>query len=713
MALFTMIIRKMIKNKWLVISLFIGMLLTSALVSTMPIYSESILSRMLVKDLEQLQLDRNQYPTTHYTRLSFTDANKSNRIQIMADIDQYMRNVAAPGFQLPVRELVMDRQTKLMTLQLERTEVDSKKAKPTASIKSSNQFADHIELIDGHLPAATLGADGIYEVMVNQKTLLEFNCVLGDVIKLDDNKGGIHLRVKPVGVFRNKLEDDLYFRDIRMTEYNRNFVMNEDLFQQDLVTGNKAIISLASWYFVLDYTKMELREVDPFLETNKQIKTTILAKVAAYQAEFTVPAIPTIEEYFQRSARLNKLMWSLHVPVLIMLAFYMFMVSNLIVDRQKNEIAILRSRGAARWQIILSFAIEGLLLSGAALLAGPYIAMLLTQALGASNGFLQFVQRASLSVHVSTKSFAYAAIASGISFIMTLIPVWSATHVTIVGHKQQMARMQKIPFWHKSFLDVLLLAISIYGLYSFRARLKNLLTLGLRSDDLKIEPLQFVVPALFIVGAGLLLLRLYPLLLQLIYRIGRRWWPPSWYATLIQVGRSNSQYQFLMIFLIITIATGVFSAGAARTLNNNIEERLRYAEGADFSITTQWPNDAPPPPMSGGPGAASPAATTIASKTIHYTEPPFEPFTELPGVESTAKVFMKQDALFSTSDNKGTATLMGIDTDDFGRTAWFPDHLLDYPLNDYLNLLATDSRAVLISESLANQKKLKKGDTLW
>ena len=56
MALFTMILRKMIKNKWLVISLFIGMLMTSALVSTMPIYSESILSRMLVKDLEQLQL---------------------------------------------------------------------------------------------------------------------------------------------------------------------------------------------------------------------------------------------------------------------------------------------------------------------------------------------------------------------------------------------------------------------------------------------------------------------------------------------------------------------------------------------------------------------------------------------------------------------------------------------------------------------------------
>ncbi|MBC8080626.1 MAG: FtsX-like permease family protein [Gorillibacterium sp.] len=711
MALFTMILRKMIKNKWLVASLFIGMLMTSSLVSTMPIYSESILSRMLVKDLEQLQVNRLQYPTTHFTRLSFTDVTTNQRLQIIKDMDHYMLNEAAPGFQLPIREYVMEQQTKLMKLQLAHAEEVSKKLIKTASIKALSHFAEHIELTDGRLPSETLGTDGIYEVLVNQKTLLDFNCVLGDVILLDDDKDGIHLRIKPVGVFRNKLEDDLYFRDLRMGDYNRTFVMNEKLFQKELVLGHKAIISSASWYFVLDYTKMELRKVDDFLGTSANIRTLALSKVKAFQTEFVVPAIPTIEKYFERSERLNKLMWSLNVPVLIMLAFYMFMVSNLIVDRQKNEIAILRSRGASRWQIIASFAVEGFLLSGAALLAGPFIAMLLTQALGASNGFLQFIQRAALPVHVSAKAFAYSGIASGISFIMMLIPVWSATHVTIVGHKQQMARMQKVPFWHKSFLDILLLAVSIYGLYSFRARLKNLQTLGLNSDDLRIEPLQFIVPALFIVGAGLLLLRLYPLLLRLIYRIGRKWWPPSWYATLIQVGRSNNQYQFLMIFLSITIATGVFSSGAARTLNNNMEERLRYAEGADFSITSQWPNDAPLEPMQGAPGPVSPAAIPV-SKTIHYTEPPFEPYKKLPGVQSAAKVFIKKNAIFSTTGSNGNATLIGIDTDDFGRTTWFSDHLLDHPLNDYLNLMATDSRAVLISKSLADQRKLKLGDTI-
>jgi putative ABC transport system permease protein len=392
-----------------------------------------------------------------------------------------------------------------------------------------------------------------------------------------------------------------------------------------------------------------------------------------------------------------------------MLGFYMFMVSNLIVDRQKNEIAILRSRGASRWQIVLSFALEGLLLCGIAWIVGPFIGMGLTKLLGASNGFLEFVQRTRMVVHLNDKAFLYGGIAAVVSFVMMLIPVIMATRVSIVGHKQQLARMQKMPFWHKAFLDVAALAVSIYGLYTFQNRLKDLKSLGLNTDDLNIDPLQFVMPALFVVGAGLLLLRLYPYALKLVYWIGRRWWPPSLYATLIQVGRSNSQYQFLMVFLIMTIAIGVFSAGAARTINTNTEDRIRYGNGADFVLQAQWQNDAPPPPAPGAPPAAS---ATPVPKVIHYLEPSFDPYLELAGVESAAKVFTKEKATFQSGESQGTATLIGIDSDEFGRTSWFPDHLLDYPFYDYLNLLAADSRAVLISRTLAEQRGLKTGDTL-
>jgi putative ABC transport system permease protein len=706
-ALFVMIIRKMVQNKWLVSSMFFGILMTVALVGTMPIYSEAILSRMLVKDLETFQNEKGVYPGTHWSMVGFYNESSEKRAKTIAEMDRFMAVEAAPSFGIPVKELVQERRTKSFLLIPAGSEQETKKSRQSATLRSYSGLEEHIKLEDGRMPAKQ-PVDGVYEVLLTDQALGNFKAVLNTVFQLKDDKIAGTIKIKPVGIFTKKQDDDPYFRNASLSDLNSAFVINDALFTQEFIKGNKIPVAGSGWFFVLDYSKMELRNVKNYIDTDKMIRDKVKSKIVQFQSEFNAPALATITDYFERAKQLNKLMWSLNVPVLIMLGFYMFMVSNLIVDRQKNEIAILRSRGASRWQIVLSFALEGLLLCAIAWAAGPFIGMGLTKILGASNGFLEFVQRSRMPVHLSDQALLYGGLAAAVSFLMMLIPVILAMRVSIVGHKQQLARMQRMPFWHKAFLDIAALAVSIYGLTTFNSRLKDLKSLGLGTDDLRIDPLQFVMPALFVLGAGLLLLRLYPFVLKLVYWIGRKWWPPSLYATLIQVGRSNSQYQFLMVFLIMTIAIGVFSAGAARTLNNNTEDRIRYSNGADFVLQSPWPNDAPPPPA---PGA--PPAPTAAPKVIHYLEPSFDPFTRLPGVEQAAKVFVKERATFASGEKTGTATLIGVDSDDFGRASWFPEKLLDYPFYEYLNLIAADPRAVLISKTLAEQKGLKKGDTIF
>ncbi|MBW5447961.1 FtsX-like permease family protein [Cohnella sp. CFH 77786] len=706
-----MIIRKMAQNRWLVSSLFFGMLMTVALVSTMPIYSEAILSRMLVKDLETYQTESGIYPGTHWSVLNFYDQTEGKRREILARIDGYMDRDAAPGFGIPVKELVRERRTKSVLFTFEEKARNTSKNKPSTTLRMFSGLAGHIRLIDGRMPEDR-PADGVYEVLVTDRALGYYKLVLDTVLVLEDPKIKGTVKIKPVGVFEKKEDDDPYFRDASLSELSNTFVMGDKLFQSEIIDQGKVPIASAGWYFVMDYAKLELRGIQNFLDTDKQIRNTLTAAAGRYQSDYRVPALKTIEQYFDRAKKLRTLMWSLNVPVLIMLGFYMFMVSNLITERQKNEIAVLRSRGAARWQIVLSFAAESLLLCGVAYALGPPIGLALTNVLGASNGFLEFVQRARMPVHLNREAYLYGGLAAVVSFLMTMVPVLLATRVSIVGHKQQLARFVKLPLWHKAFLDILALGVAIYGLFTFRTKLKDIQNLGLDADSLRIDPLQFVVPALFVLGTGLLLLRLYPFVLRLIYWLGRKWWPPSLYATLIQVGRSNSQYQFLMVFLIMTIAIGVFSAGAARTLNGNTEDRIRYGNGAEFVLQSEWPNDKPPETPVGPPGAA-PTASAVQKGPIHYLEPPFDPYPKLPGVESAAKVFVKRDASFSSGEATGSATLIGIDTDDFGRTAWFPEGLNAYPFYEYLNLIASDSRAVLISRTLAEQRNVKSGDTIF
>jgi putative ABC transport system permease protein len=161
-----------------------------------------------------------------------------------------------------------------------------------------------------------------------------------------------------------------------------------------------------------------------------------------------------------------------------------------------------------------------------------------------------------------------------------------------------------------------------------------------------------------------------------------------------------------MLFLAMTMATGLFGASAARTINQNAEDQIRYRNGADLVLMAKWENDAPP--QSDGEEKSSEVNT---SKRVQYSEPPFIPFTELPGIEGIARVFSRKGDLVEKSSN-AEVTIMGIESDDFGRTSWMRDRLMDHHFYDYLNLIAQDPAAVLISRSIAEEFKVRPGDSL-
>ena len=50
--MFLMVVRKMLNNRWMVLCLLIGITIAVAMVSTVPMYTDGVLQRMLIKDLE-------------------------------------------------------------------------------------------------------------------------------------------------------------------------------------------------------------------------------------------------------------------------------------------------------------------------------------------------------------------------------------------------------------------------------------------------------------------------------------------------------------------------------------------------------------------------------------------------------------------------------------------------------------------------------------
>lgn len=712
MAIIKLIFRKMLNNRWLTGSLFLGLLITVSLVSSIPTYTSSVMQKLLIRELEDYQVRNNQFPGEFSFSDTFAKSIVNEPAEALNKVESINNDVVS-STGIPVLAQVNVLSTTPMKTMFEEEErrTTSQNAGKLIAITG---FEDHIEVIDGHYPSET-EVDGIVEVLVSEQALVRRSMVLGNTFII--GSGEDVFTIKPVGTFQPKMSESPYWSLISQS-YSQDFIVNEKWFRNVLVNEHESILGIGRFSTALDYYQItdehftSLLTLDSRLRAaiNREKKSTVL---------FNFPIKEILRSYDDKGKQLTTMLWSLNVPVLIMLAIYLYMISRLIIDRQLNEIAVFASRGASRLQIFFIYFIEIIILGAVAFILGPWIGLQLSKILGASNGFLEFVQRSALPAELSGDSFLYALYAVIASIIMIMVPVYKASGKNIVGHKQQAARTESKIQWYVVIFEFALLALSIYGLMVFNRRQQELLTLDVDTSDVMIDPELFFIPALFIIGLGLVALRIYPWILRGIFKLGEKIWSVSLYSTFLQVSRSTKQYQFLMLFLVMTIGMGVFSASAARTINTNLEEQLLYKNGAEVRMNVRWDSSRPasaPPPGAGSPSSGEAAGDSSDSflaelEPVVYTEPPFDPILQLPQVEQAAKVFNK-NTVTVTSSGKSIhyPQLMAIEPKPFGEVAWFKNSLLPHHWYQYLNLIALEPSSILISQKVADALGVGQGD---
>ncbi|MDO8685960.1 MAG: ABC transporter permease [Clostridiales bacterium] len=145
---------------------------------------------------------------------------------------------------------------------------------------------------------------------------------------------------------------------------------------------------------------------------------------------------------------------------------------------------------------------------------------------------------------------------------------------------------------------------------------------------------------------------------------------------------------------------------------------IRYSTAADIVIEPVWEIYQPPgasdPGLMGSMGStkSTTGMTNIAGKK-EYIVPNFDLFTKLKGVETATKVYTTDQCEISGKEKNYYVEMMAVTTDEFGKVAWFRNDLLKYYWYNYLNLIAQDPSAILISSSLAVESGLKPGDSVY
>ena len=675
---------------WMMLALLIGCVLLFSITCSSAQYTRASLQRSLNERLANY-LQINNISPGQITVVANNTAKDMTMVQRTAEAVAAMPQKFGLPAAMEIRHYYVDSVRVLAELDRDNSIAGMVK------LGTLSDLEDHVEIIAGRMYNTTPDEAGDVDVIVSEQGMVDMNFLLGEhfIATTMHDSDGNPLRFRVCGVFRNSRQNDPYWIESPESLASECFLA-WDVFENVFMQPDTTVKFSARFFTLLDHSQMQPDQIPHLLETVKY-----------YEKEFGRSSTRTFWNAFSEllasfqvaQRQVTVTIWVLQVPIFMLLAAFIFMISKQLLDMEQNEIAVLKSRGASRFQLIATYLTQSLVIAVLAMAISIPLGVLLVQVLGSANSFLEFVGRTALPIDFDISVVLALLIAFVFAICTMVLPVFRHANVTIVNHMQKKHRKSQAPLWQKMFLDVAILAVALYGLFSYSNQ-KDMLAQQVQKGS-SMDPLLFLCSSLFMIGAALLSLRILPLITGAIFHLFKRWWSPALYTAFLRVIRTRHNQTFIVVFLILTVALGIFNTQAARTINTNEERNIRYSIGADLVLEEKWKDN-------------SAQRKKDPSLPLIYTEPAFSRYTNLEGVRSATKVFQTNKAVVNMAHTGQVPNLnvMGIHTKTFGETAHIEDGLLKHHFYEYLNAMSQDSRAILVSRNFQTNYDVELGSTL-
>ena len=357
------------------------------------------------------------------------------------------------------------------------------------------------------------------------------------------------------------------------------------------------------------------------------------------------------------------------ILVLLLVLYYAVTLASLLVDAQRDEFSLLRTRGAGSIQISSVYGVEAAVIAIIAVAAGPPLAALVVHFAGYMPGVDGLNNGAGLPVTITIAAYQLAALGGLLSFAVMLVPAVRASRVGLLLRRAGVARGGGPSTFRRYYLDLVLLLLLVPLFRSLRSQ-GSLVGENLFSEAV-IDQVTLASPALFLLIAGLALLRLFPLSMEFLARVLSsrfmyRIIPETFVLGLWQLARNPASYSRLSLLFILTAGLGVFAANFATTLERSFEDRARYMLGTDVRVDG----------IAQRRGADS---TSILNEV-----------DARPGVAVSSPVLRRFGVV--TRPSSGTRyELLAIDPDTFDAAAWTRSDFFDGTLQEQLSLIVRPS----------------------
>ena len=449
-----------------------------------------------------------------------------------------------------------------------------------------------------------------------------------------------------------------------------------------------------SWYYSLDPLHVSATQLDDLIKRLASLSSRITIQYAnasgAFGANYDPNNPPPYP--FVAQANLNSLLLSfpgapssleqarsritvsgiptivLSLQMLALILFFVSLMTDLLVDRQSDAIALLRSRGASRGQIFGALLTQCVGLGLFSLLIGLPLTLgvvfFISQHILPSNAqdAINIITNNPLKATFTISGYALTIV---LVVLLTMsLSLARAARMDVLSARREAARSVRRPLWQRLNLDVFAGVLALGG-YFVSLYLTSISTaLSGTTKALVAVPLSLIAPFFLVLGCLLLFLRFFPALLRVAASLAVKSRSAVSMLALAQMARAPRQAVRMTLLLALATAFALFSLVYTASQEQHVYDVAANQVGADF----------------GG---------SIATQLQTYQLSPQDEekqYTAIPGV-------MAASAGFSTTANVADGKtplnidLRAVDTQTFGKTVIWPSDASTQSLGGLLSLL--------------------------
>ena len=535
---------------------------------------------------------------------------------------------------------------------------------------------NRVDIIDGNMPRAATysGGDDVFRIEglldVESAEMLELS--VGDVYPARPHWEDEHDRVD---VFVSGLYERVDPESPHWRVQNQAFGSRTDTLQfARFVVPQQTILSGLGPYFPdmgtdyawwLDVDPVGIKAADTASIQSTMASTERELK-ANFDGFFLRSDLPQVLSAFETDLFFNRLpMFIVLILIVLVVLYYVVTLASLLVDAQRGEVGLLRTRGATSRQILAVFVIEAALLAAIAAVSGPFLALIGVGFIGVLPIYSELNGGDPLPVRLTLDAFRMALFGGLLGLLALFIPAFRATRLSLLASRVTRARPARLALVQRYYLDLGFLGLVMFLFWQLTKQ-GSFVAVSLFGET-TVNQLILGVPAIFLIAAGLVLLRIFPVAMDLIGRILSKRpmssiTPPALILGIWQMARNPAHHSRLSLLLILTAALGVFAASFGATLEQSAVDQAFYRTGSDLKLTS----------VNNRQGGVS---TSV-----------IDAINSVDGVEAVSPIYREQ-----TSVTAGIISerfeLIGVDLNTIGEVGWFRDDFDLSPVAEKMSVL--------------------------